>query len=270
MSMSYKGIPYFPIDANFFEGEVLELLEARFGMQASYIIMRLLCKIYKEGYYISWGDEQCAIFLRKIGGEVKKETINQIVELLLEKGFFNKEYYEQYEVLTSVEIQKIWFEATSRRKLDFTELPYLLVKETEIKRGKSKWKTSTSKENVDNLSTQDQTDQENADNSEQSKSNESKTDNNKADESKKPSIEGGGRKNIPFEIPQYAYNKATHNIMGLIDNLKSHKVTDSKEQQAILRLSDYGKKDTPVWKLLLNTNWSKIGSPGRYIIAALS
>lgn len=56
----------------------------------------------------------------------------------------------------------------------------------------------------------------------------------------------------------------------MIDNLKSHKVTDSKEQQAILRLSDYGKKDTPVWKLLLNTNWSKIGSPGRYIIAALS
>ncbi|MDR3819180.1 MAG: hypothetical protein ACLS3O_02745 [Bacteroides faecis] len=40
--------------------------------------------------------------------------------------------------------------------------------------------------------------------------------------------------------------------------------------QSILRLSDYGKKGTSVWKLLSNTNWNKIEAPGRYIIAALT
>ncbi|EDO14267.1 hypothetical protein BACOVA_00020 [Bacteroides ovatus ATCC 8483] len=40
----------------------MELLEAKFGVLASYIVMRLLCKIYKEGYYISWGKEQNLIF----------------------------------------------------------------------------------------------------------------------------------------------------------------------------------------------------------------
>ena len=58
MNMINKGIPYFPTPANFFDEEVMELLEAKFGVLASYMVMRLLCKIYKEGYYISWGKEQ--------------------------------------------------------------------------------------------------------------------------------------------------------------------------------------------------------------------
>ena len=66
MNMINKGIPYFPTPANFFDEEVMELLEAKFGVLASYIVMRLLCKIYKEGYYISWGKEQNLIFVRKV------------------------------------------------------------------------------------------------------------------------------------------------------------------------------------------------------------
>lgn len=48
MSMINKGIPYFPTPANFFDEEIMELLEAKFGILSSYIVMRLLCKIYKE------------------------------------------------------------------------------------------------------------------------------------------------------------------------------------------------------------------------------
>lgn len=48
MNMINKGIPYFPTPANFFDEEVMELLEAKFGVLASYMVMRLLCKIYKE------------------------------------------------------------------------------------------------------------------------------------------------------------------------------------------------------------------------------
>lgn len=73
-----------------------------------------------------------------------------------------------------------------------------------------------------------------------------------------------------FEIPGYAYNQATHNMNGLIESLERHKVTNLKERQTILQLSDYGRKGTQVWKLLSNTSWSKIGAPGKYIIAALA
>ena len=123
MSMINKGIPYFPTPANFFDEEIMELLEAKFGILSSYIVMRLLCKIYKEGYYISWGKEQSLIFVRKVGGGIKEEVMEKIIELLLEKEFFNKDIYEKYGVLTSEQIQKVWLEATVRRKIDFSKLP---------------------------------------------------------------------------------------------------------------------------------------------------
>ena len=53
MSLEYTGIPYFPLTSNFFEEDVPELLEAKFGIKASYLLNRLLSKIYKEGYYIT-------------------------------------------------------------------------------------------------------------------------------------------------------------------------------------------------------------------------
>ena len=127
MSMINKGIPYFPTPANFFDEEIMELLEAKFGILSSYIVMRLLCKIYKEGYYISWGKEQSLIFVRKVGGGIKEEVMEKIIELLLEKEFFNKDIYEKYGVLTSEQIQKVWLEATVRRKIDFSKLPLSLI-----------------------------------------------------------------------------------------------------------------------------------------------
>ena len=53
-------------------------------------------------------------------------------------------------------------------------------------------------------------------------------------------------------------------------NLERFGITDEKEIEAILRLSDYGRKGTPVWKLICSTNWSNIGAKGKYMIAALN
>ena len=255
MNMINKGIPYFPTPANFFDEEVMELLEAKYGVIASYIVMRLLCKIYKEGYYISWGKEQCLIFIRKVDTEIKEGMMEKIIDLLLEKGFFHKEFYEKYGILTSQQIQKVWFEATIRRKIDFSQLPYLL----ETKQKKATQKGESNKENANIFPTQEDVSSENADISRQTKLKETKL--NSEEEEISDAL---------FEIPQYAYNQATHNMDGLIESLERHKVTDSKEKQAILRLSDYGRKGTLVWKLLSNTTWSKIGAPGKYLIAALT
>ena len=255
MNMINKGIPYFPTPANFFDEEVMELLEAKYGVIASYIVMRLLCKIYKEGYYISWGKEQCLIFIRKVDTEIKEGMMEKIIDLLLEKGFFHKEFYEKYGILTSQQIQKVWFEATIRRKIDFSQLPYLL--ETKQKKGTQKGESN--KENANIFPTQEDVSSENADISRQTKLKETKL--NSEEEEISDAL---------FEIPQYAYNQATHNMDGLIESLERHKVTDPKEKQAILRLSDYGRKGTLVWKLLSNTTWSKIGAPGKYLIAALT
>ena len=186
---------------------------------------------------------------------VAEDMMEKIVDLLLEKGFFHKETYEKHGILTSEQIQRVWFEATTRRKIDFSQLPYLL----ETKKKKGMQKEELNAENADIFETQEEVSQENADISRQTKLKETKL-NSEEEEINDASI----------EIPGYAYNLATHNIAGLMESLDNHKVTDPKEKQTILRLSDYGRKGTQVWKLLSNTAWSKIGAPGKYIIAALA
>lgn len=255
MSMINKGIPYFPTPANFFDEEIMELLEAKFGILSSYIVMRLLCKIYKEGYYISWGKEQSLIFVRKVGGGIKEEVMEKIIELLLEKEFFNKDIYEKYGVLTSEQIQKVWLEATVRRKIDFSKLPYLL----EVRPRNGKQKGGTNKKDADIFKADAEVNPENEDISGQTKPNQNKL-----------SSEEEETSNASFEIPGYAYNQTTHNVTGLLESLERHKVTDLKEKQAIMKLSDYGRKGTQIWRLFSNTTWGKIGAPGKYIIAALT
>lgn len=254
MSMISKGIPYFPTSTNFFDEEVMELLEAKYGILASYSVMRLLCKIYKEGYYISWGQEQSIIFARKIGGEMKSELMGRIVELLLEKGFFDKGSYVEHGILTSEQIQKVWLQAIVRRKIDFSQLPYLL----NVRQDKGKQKEEVGSKDAGNLPVQKELNSENAGISGQTKLNQSKP------------YEEEEKSETSLEIPQYAHNPVTHNVNGLLESLKRYKVTDFKETQTILRLSDYGRKGTLIWILFSSTTWSKIGAPGKYIIASLT
>lgn len=246
MSTTYLNLNYFPIPVYFFESTVIELAEAQYGIKADGAICKLLCKIFKEGYYIPWDAEQSMIFARKLGGEINTKEVNGIIEILLNKEFFDKESFEKHQILTSVEIQRIWLEATSRRKRNLKELPFLLIS---ADKGKG---SENSTKDVDILP-------ENADIPGQSI----------AEHTKALSEEEEETPSSSFEIPGYAYNTQTHNLKGLIDSLAHHGVTNPKEIQAILKLSDYGRKETQIWITLSSTKWAKIESPGRYIISTL-
>lgn len=252
MSTTYKGINYWPCSVNFYETDAVELIEAKYGIKADGTICKLLCKIFKEGYFIPWGSEQSMIFARKLGGEVSTEEMNDIIMILIEKDFFDKMSFEKYHILTSAEIQRIWLEATYRRKRDLNTLPYLLNKCD----AHSPAEADTKSEN-DNIST------ENAYISKQSKAKEKKAEHSRA--SKEEEIAAS----LPIEIPEYAWNKSTHNLEGLLENLKLYKVTNPKDVAAILALSDYGRKGLQVWITLSSTNWAKIKNPGLYIISTL-
>lgn len=74
---------------------------------------------------------------------------------------------------------------------------------------------------------------------------------------------------LPAPIPGYAYNKQTHNLDGLLDNLRRHRITNPDEVAAILRMSDYGRIGNEVWQVLFHTDWPKIKMPGAYVIKKL-
>ena len=75
MSTTYLSVDYFPLTVNFFDRDAIELAEAKYGIRVDGAVCKLLCKIFKEGYYIPWGEEQSLIFARKLGGELKGKEI---------------------------------------------------------------------------------------------------------------------------------------------------------------------------------------------------
>lgn len=177
MAMMYGGMLYFPLKVNLFEEIAVELVEARFGLKGTAAVMKLLCKIHKEnGYYLKWNAEQCTLFTNKAGKDINEQEMQGIVDILVEKAFFDPKTYKEQGVLTSTEIQKIWLEATKRRKRDLTTLPYLLVETEEDKPDKDE--TCTQKR--ENCTQDADIFPENAYNSKQSKVEESKAKESKA------------------------------------------------------------------------------------------
>ena len=285
MATTYDGINYFPVGVNFMEENAMEVIEAKYGIKGSAIVLKLMCKIYKEGYYIRWDEEQCLIFANKAGREVQAEEVQGIIEILFTKGILDRNSYQENGILTSESIQKVWMEATKRRKRELSELPYLMVK-PEKENGKADtppalqeiqqpelFKKEKTPVNPKNVVHHVAVNAKNACNSGQSKVKENKAEENKElPPSAPPKGEGEERKgdSAYLPIPGYAFNTMTHNYSGLMDTLKRLNITDTGEVNSILRLSDYGRKGTTVWKLIANTCWSDIGAKGRYLVAALN
>ena len=285
MAIAYDGINYFPMGVNFMEENAMEVIEAKYGIKGPAIVLKLLCKIYKEGYFIRWDEEQCLIFANKAGREVQAEEVQGIIEILFIKGILDRNSYRENGILTSENIQKVWLEATKRRKRELSELPYLIVK-PEKENGKPDTPSITQEIQQPELFKGEKTpvnpknvvhhvavDAKNACNSGQSKVKESKAKENKE---LPPSAPPEGKEEERMEdsaslpIPGYAFNTMTHNYPGLTDTLQRLGINEVNEVNAILRLSDYGRKGTTVWRLIANTCWSDIGAKGRYLIAALN
>ena len=56
MSTTYLIVEYIPLTVNFFDRDAIELAEAKYGIKVDGAVCKLLCKIFKEGYYIPWGE----------------------------------------------------------------------------------------------------------------------------------------------------------------------------------------------------------------------
>ena len=292
MAIAYDGINYFPVGVNFMEENAMEVIEAKYGIKGSAIVLKLMCKIYKEGYYIRWDKEQCLIFANKAGREVQAEEVKGIIKILFIKGILDENSYQENGILTSESIQKVWLEATKRRKRELSELPYLMVKPEKesgkpdnastqqeierpkpLKEGKVAVSTGDVAVSPGNVVHDVAVNTKNACNSGQSKVKKSRAKENKE---LPPSAPPEGKEEERMEdsaslpIPGYAFNTMTHNYPGLTDTLQRLGINEVNEVNAILRLSDYGRKGTTVWRLIANTCWSDIGAKGRYLIAALN
>ena len=125
--MAKSGLDYFPLACSF--DDKVELIEAEYGLKGLAVLVKLLQKIYGErGYYCEWNEEVELLFSRKACGLGDGDNlVSEVIKSAVKRGFFSKEHFEKYGILTSAGIQKRYFEAAKRR----TELEvvneYLLI-----------------------------------------------------------------------------------------------------------------------------------------------
>lgn len=119
------GLDYFPLDVDFFNDEKIGAISGEFGIKGELACIKLLCAIYRQGYFILWNEMLQMKLIKELPG-VSADLLNSIVSRLVRWGFFDKTLFDQSGILTSNGIQRRYFEIIHRRKTD-GDLPYLLV-----------------------------------------------------------------------------------------------------------------------------------------------
>lgn len=119
-----KGLDYFPLDINIFSDEKIVTVSGQFGCSAELIYIKLLCAIYKNGYYLPWSDMVMYKLIKELDGATP-EYLQNVIHAMVKYNLFDKELFLNEGVLTSQGIQERYFEAVKFRLLD-EGLPYLL------------------------------------------------------------------------------------------------------------------------------------------------
>lgn len=118
------GLDYFPFDCDFFSDEKVVSIAGEFGLKGEISIIKLLCAVYRNGYYIEWSEMLKYKMLRELPG-VSADMLEQIVNRLVKWGFFDKDLFDSVRVLSSKGIQRRYFDAVRLRKLS-GNLPFIL------------------------------------------------------------------------------------------------------------------------------------------------
>lgn len=92
-----NGIEFYPMNTNFFDDDKIALIEVDHGYLGSYVLIRIISKIYdSEGYYCHWGEDERKLFVKRIGGNVfDLKKLDAIVESCLVREFFDRAIYDK-------------------------------------------------------------------------------------------------------------------------------------------------------------------------------
>ena len=101
------------------------MIEELHGIEGFGIVVKLLMKIYKEGYFYEWNKREQILFSKRVNVDINK--VVEVVNDCINEGLFNKGMYDEHKILTSKGIQKRYLEAIKRRKeVVFLDKYYLI------------------------------------------------------------------------------------------------------------------------------------------------
>lgn len=128
-----EGLDYFSFDVDFFQDDKIELISAEFGLKGEIIAIRLLCQIYRNGYFYKWGKDESLLFAKRVGNGVTGSFVDEVVMGLVKRSFFDEGVFNSFQILTSKGIQKRFVEGAKRRQEIHLESSYMLVDPSEFK-----------------------------------------------------------------------------------------------------------------------------------------
>jgi hypothetical protein len=119
------GLEYFPLDVDIFDDEKVIPISSEFGIKGEIILIRVLCAIYRNGYFIECSES----FKFKIAKQTNTShaLVGDVISGLARWGFFDETMFCSLGILTSLGIQKRWMEATRKRVINYDELQFWLL-----------------------------------------------------------------------------------------------------------------------------------------------
>lgn len=125
-----QGLNYFPLDVDIDQDDKTQLVEAIHGNTGFYVLIKLLMKIYKEGYYYPWTESEQLLFSKRVNVDIN--TTQAIINDCIKYGVFSSKMHNEHQILTSKGIQDRFFEACKRRKSIDIIKEYLLSDVSEL------------------------------------------------------------------------------------------------------------------------------------------
>lgn len=137
-----EGLEYFPLDVDMDSDDKIEFIEAKFGLVAFGIVVRLLMSIYRNGYYMMWTERQQYVLSKRVNVDIN--IISNVVNVALTEGIFDKTMFQKYQILTSHGVQCRYIKACERRKkIPFDKRLQLFTEDDGLKTGHIVYKNDT-------------------------------------------------------------------------------------------------------------------------------
>ena len=226
------ALDYYPIDVDFLRQFPVRIIMKNCGAESPAVLLALLGRIYGiHGYYLEW--TQVNAFFIGEDCYVDESKVQEIVKEALKINFFDNNMLDNYQILTSKEIQEQYFTVVkqSRRKIQYNPA-YLLVDQEFISPAKSRVSPEETPVSTEETGVSAGTNGINTNESgicaegigvsseqrPQNKTNETKTNNTKKDETKQKDVEDCYPQSYPpntCTYPQYPQKKVCRKIKGL-------------------------------------------------------
>lgn len=129
------GLDYFPLDVDIDQDDKVAIIEAQHGILGFSVVIKLLMKIYSEGYYYDWTEKEQILFSKRVNVDINE--VNVIINDCIKWGMFSEELFNEHKILTSKGIQTRYLEAVKRRSKVEMAKEFLLLSDEIVNANKN-------------------------------------------------------------------------------------------------------------------------------------